>query len=275
MATQQEKAQTFRALHEREGAFVIPNPWDIGSARLFEALGFEALATTSSGFAYSLGRRDGQVSREEKLTHCRALCEASSLPVSADLEKCFSDDPKEAAETIALGAEAGLVGGSIEDATGDPTKPIYDFNHAVERVAAAAQVAKSLDTPFVLTARAENFVHGRRDMNDTIRRLQAFEAAGADVLYAPGPATLDEAREITSALTRPVNMLVTPMKGVTVADLAQAGVKRISIGGAMMRAVIGTLVRGSRQMLDEGRFDWGADMMPTPEINELFSKWES
>jgi 2-methylisocitrate lyase-like PEP mutase family enzyme len=275
VATQQEKAQTFRALHEREGAFVIPNPWDIGSARLFEALGFEALATTSSGFAYSLGRRDGQVSREEKLTHCRALCEASSLPVSADLEKCFSDDPKEAAETIALGAEAGLVGGSIEDATGDPTKPIYDFNHAVERVAAAAQVAKSLDTPFVLTARAENFLHGRRDMNDTIRRLQAFEAAGADVLYAPGPATLDEAREITSALTRPVNMLVTPMKGVTVADLAQAGVKRISIGGAMMRAVIGTLVRGSRQMLDEGRFDWGADMMPTPEINELFSKWES
>jgi 2-methylisocitrate lyase-like PEP mutase family enzyme len=275
MATQQEKAQTFRALHEREGAFVIPNPWDIGSARLFEALGFEALATTSSGFAYSLGRRDGQVSREEKLTHCRALCEASSLPVSADLEKWFSDDPKEAAETIALGAEAGLVGGSIEDATGDPTKPIYDFNHAVERVAAAAQVAKSLDTPFVLTARAENFLHGRRDMNDTIRRLQAFEAAGADVLYAPGPATLDEAREITSALTRPVNMLVTPMKGVTVADLAQAGVKRISIGGAMMRAVIGTLVRGSRQMLDEGRFDWGADMMPTPEINELFSKWES
>lgn len=275
MATQQEKAQTFRALHEREGAFVIPNPWDIGSARLFEALGFEALATTSSGFAYSLGRRDGQVSREEKLTHCRALCEASSLPVSADLEKCFSDDPKEAAETIALGAEAGLVGGSIEDATSDPTKPIYDFNHAVERVAAAAQVAKSLDTPFVLTARAENFLHGRRDMDDTIRRLQAFEAAGADVLYAPGPATLDEAREITSALTRPVNMLVTPMKGVTVADLAQAGVKRISIGGAMMRAVIGTLVRGSRQMLDEGRFDWGADMMPTPEINELFSKWES
>ena len=273
MATQQEKAQTFRALHEREGAFVIPTPWDIGSARLFEALGFEALATTSSGFAYSLGRRDGQVSREEKLAHCRALCEASSLPVSADLEKCFSDDPKEAAETIALGAEAGLVGGSIEDATGDPTKPIYDFNHAVERVAAAAQVAKSLDTPFVLTARAENFLHGRRDMNDTIRRLQAFEAAGADVLYAPGPATLDETREITSALTRPVNMLVTPMKGVTVADLAQAGVKRISIGGAMMRAVIGTLVRGSRQMLDEGRFDWGADMMPTPEINELFSKW--
>ena len=275
LATQRDKAQTFRKLHEREGAFVIPNPWDIGSARLFDALGFEALATTSSGFAYSLGRKDGQVSREEKLAHCRALCEASDLPVSADLEKCFADDPEEAAETIALGAKAGLVGGSIEDATGNPAKPIFDFNHAVERVAAAAEVAKSLNIPFVLTARAENFLHGRRDMDDTIRRLQAYEAAGADVLYAPGPATLDEVREITSALDRPVNALATPLKGVMVAELAQAGVKRISIGGAMMRAVIGVLVRGSRQMLDEGRFDWMADMMQTPEINKLFSKWES
>lgn len=274
MATQLEKTQTFRALHERDGAFVIPNPWDIGSARLFEALGFEALATTSSGFAYSLGRRDGQVSREEKLTHCRALCDATTLPVSADLENCFADDPEEAAATIALAAEAGLVGGSIEDATGDPDRPIYDFNHAVERVAAAAQTAKSLDIPFVLTARAENFLHGRRDMDDTIRRLQAFEAAGADVLYAPGLATLDEVREITSAVSRPVNMLVTPLKGVTIADLAAAGVTRISIGGAMMRAVIGTLVQGSRQMLDEGRFDWMADMTPTPEIDAIFSKWE-
>ena len=274
MATQLEKVQIFRALHERDGAFVIPNPWDIGSARLLEALGFEALATTSSGFAYSLGRKDGQVSREEKLAHCRALCEASDLPVSADLENCFADDPVEAAKTIALGAEAGLVGGSIEDATGIPAKPIYEFNHAVERVAAAVEVAKSLDVPFVLTARAENFLYGRRDMDDTIRRLQAYEAAGADVLYAPGPSTLDETREITGALTRPVNMLVTPMKDVTVAELAAAGAKRISIGGAMARAVIGTLVRGSRQMLDQGRFDWMADMMPTPEINDLFSKWE-
>jgi 2-methylisocitrate lyase-like PEP mutase family enzyme len=275
MATKLEKAQAFHALHERDGAFVIPNPWDVGSARLFEALGFEALATTSSGFAYSLGRKDGQVSRDEKLAHCRALCEATSLPVSADLEKCFADDPAEAAETIALAAEAGLVGGSIEDATGNPDKPIYDFNHAVERVAAAVQVANSLDIPFVLTARAENFLHGRRDMDDTIRRLQAFESAGADVLYAPGPATLDEVREITSAVTRPVNMLATPLKGVTIAELAEAGVTRISIGGAMMRAVIGTLVQGSRQMLDEGRFDWMEDMMPTSEINTLFSKWES
>jgi 2-methylisocitrate lyase-like PEP mutase family enzyme len=275
MATKMEKQQQFRALHERDGAFVIPNPWDIGSARLFEVLGFEALATTSSGFAYSLGRRDGQVSRDEKLAHCRALCEATSLPISADLENCFADDPKAAAETIALAAEAGLVGGSIEDATGDPAKPIYDFNHAVERVSAAAQVAKSLDIPFVLTARAENFLHGRRDMDDTILRLQAFEAAGADVLYAPGPATLDEVREITGALTCPVNVLVTPLKGVTVAELAEAGAKRISIGGAMARAIIGTLASGARQMLDEGRFDWMDQMMPTPEIDSLFKKWEN
>jgi 2-methylisocitrate lyase-like PEP mutase family enzyme len=274
MATQAEKAQRFRALHERDGAFIIPNPWDIGSARLFEALGFESLATTSSGFAYSLGRKDGLVTRDEKLAHCRALCEATSLPVSADLEKCFADDPMEAAETIALAAQVGLVGGSIEDATGDPARPIYDFNHAVERVVAAVEVAKSLDIPFVLTARAENFLHGRPDMDDTIRRLQAFEAAGADVLYAPGPSTLVETREITSALTRPVNMLATPFKDVTVDELAEAGVKRISIGGAMARAAIGLLVRNSQQMLDEGRFDWMADMMPTPDINNLFSRWE-
>jgi 2-methylisocitrate lyase-like PEP mutase family enzyme len=275
LPTQLEKAQTFRSLHERDGAFVIPNPWDMGSARLFEALGFEALATTSAGFAHSLGRIDGQVSREEKLAHCRALCDATSLPISADLEKCFADDPAEAAQTIALAAKAGLAGGSIEDASGDPAAPIYDFNLAVERVAAAAEVAHSLDIPFILTARAENYLHGRRDMDDTIRRLQAFEATGADVLYAPGPATLEEARAITGALSRPVNMLVTPMQDVTVAALAEAGVKRISIGGAMMRAVIGTLVRGSRQMLDDGRFDWLADMTPTSEINDIFSKWES
>lgn len=274
MATKTEKGQTFRALHERDGAFVIPNPWDAGSARLFDALGFEALATTSSGFAYSLGRSDGQVTREETLAYCRALCEASDLPISADLENCFADDPAAAAETIALAAETGLAGGSIEDATGDPARPIYDFNHAVERVAAAAQVAKSVDTPFILTARAENYLHGRRDMDDTIRRLQAYETAGADVLYAPGPATLEEAREITGALSRPVNMLVTPMKGVTVAELAEAGVKRISIGGAMMRAAIATLVRGSHQMLGEGRFDWMTDMTPTAEIDDIFGRWQ-
>lgn len=273
MATQSEKGQTFRDLHAREGAFVIPNPWDVGSARLFEALGFEALATTSSGFAYSLGRKDGRVSRDEKLAHCRALCVATSLPVSADLENCFAHDPAEAAKTIALAAETGLAGGSIEDATGDPANPIYDFDLAVERVAAAAEIASSRDAPFVLTARAENFLHRRRDMDDTIRRLQAFEAAGADVLYAPGPATLDEVRAITGALTRPVNMLITPLKGVTVSQLAEAGVKRISIGGAMMRAVIGTIVGGSREMLDAGRFDWMEDMLPTAEIDALFSQW--
>lgn len=269
MTTQLDKALKFRELHERDGAFIIPNPWDICSTKLFDGLGFEALATTSLGFAYSLGRKDGEVSRQEKLAHCKELCAATDLPISADLEKCFADDPREAAETIALGAEAGLVGGSIEDATGDPVNPIFEFDLAVERVAAAAEVSKSLSIPFVLTARAENFLHGRKDLDDTIRRLQAYEAAGADVLYAPGIASLDDVRELTRAVSRPVNILATPLKGVSVSELAEAGVKRISIGGAMTRAVIGTLVRGSRQMLDEGRFDWAEGMMTVPEINEL------
>lgn len=181
--TQKERAERFKALHQREGAFVIPNPWDLGSTRLLAALGFEALATTSVGFAHSLGRLDGEVTRDEAIEHCRALCAAVDLPVSADLENCFAHDPTEAAATILAGAEAGLVGGSIEDYTGDPSHPIYDFGLAVERVHAAAEAARSLDFPFTLTARAENLLRGRADLDDTIHRLQAYEAAGADVLY--------------------------------------------------------------------------------------------
>ncbi|TFH46386.1 MAG: isocitrate lyase/phosphoenolpyruvate mutase family protein, partial [Lysobacterales bacterium] len=192
MATQLEKADRFKALHERDGAFVIPNPWDPGSARLLAALGFEALATTSSGFANSIGRPDGEVSLEEKIAHCRALCAATDLPVSADLEKCFADSPEGAAETIRMAAEAGVVGGSIEDFSGDAGKPIYDFDLAVERVHAAVEAARSLDFPFTLTARAENLLHGRNDLDDTIRRLQAFEEVGADVLYAPALTTLEQ-----------------------------------------------------------------------------------
>src|SRR5918998_1380257 len=222
-ATQKDKAERFKALHEREGAFVIPNPWDAGSARLLAGLGFEALATTSAGFAHSLGRLDGQVTRDEAVEHCRALCAAVSLPVSADLENCFAHDPKEAAATILAGAEAGLVGGSIEDYTGDPSNPIYDFNLAVERVHAAAEAARSLDFPFTLTARAENLLRGRQDFDDTIRRLQAYEAAGADVLYAPALKTLDEVRLVTGALSKPVNVLAPMVKGATLAELAEAG----------------------------------------------------
>jgi 2-methylisocitrate lyase-like PEP mutase family enzyme len=269
MKTQAEKAKTFCALHERDSAFIIPNPWDPGSACLLAALGFEALATTSSGYANSIGRPDGAVSLEEKIAHCRTLCAATDLPVSADLEKCFADDPEAAADTIRLAAEAGVVGGSIEDFSGDPDKPIYDFDLAVERVAAAVEAARSLDFHFTLTARAENLLHGRNDLDDTIRRLQAFEDAGADVLYAPALTTLEEVRAVTSAVSKPVNVLAPPLKNVMVAQLSEAGAKRISIGGALARAVIATLLRAGTEMRDQGSFAWTADATPGAEINKL------
>lgn len=271
MATQLERAERFKALHERRGAFVIPNPWDAGSARLLAALGFEALATTSSGLAYALGRLDGEVTLEEKVAHCHTLCTATDLPLSADLEKCFADDPETAAETIRKVAEAGVVGGSIEDYSGDPSKPIYDFELAVERVQAAAEVAKSLEVPFILTARAENLLRGPKDLDDTIRRLRAFEGAGADVLYAPALTTLDDVRTVTSAVTKPVNVLAPPLKGVTVAQLADAGAKRISIGGALARAAIAAVLRAGTEMRDEGTFGWTSDMAPGADIDALLS----
>src|SRR5919108_1474233 len=209
MRTQAQKADAFRALHARPGAFIIPNPWDAGTAKLLASLGFEALATTSLGLSNMLGRVDGTmtVSRAEVLDNCRAIADATDLPVSADLENGYAHEPRAAAEMIRLAAEAGVVGGSIEDATGDEAKPIYDFQHAVERVQAAVETARSLPFPFTLTARAENFLHGRRDLADTIRRLQAFQEAGADVLYAPGLATRQEIAEVVRSVARPVNVL--------------------------------------------------------------------
>jgi 2-methylisocitrate lyase-like PEP mutase family enzyme len=269
LMNQKQKAEKFRALHEREGAFVIPNPWDVSSARLLAGLGFEALATTSAGFANSLGRADGQVTREEAIEHCRRLSAATDLPVSADLEKCFADDPAEAAETIRLAARAGVVGGSIEDYTGDPSNPIYDFALAVERVRTAAEVARSLDFPFTLTARAENYLRGRQDLDDTVRRLQAFEAAGADVLYAPGLTTLDEVRVVTGALTKPVNVLATMLKGATVAQLADAGAKRISVGGALARASVTALLRAGAEMREQGSFGWTSGLASSADVNRL------
>lgn len=269
MLAQTEKAKRFRALHERGDAFVIPNPWDVGSARLLAALGFEALATTSSGFAFTLGRRDGGVTRDELLEHCRALCAATDLPVSADLEKGFGDDAGTVAETIRLAAGAGVVGGSIEDFSGETTKPIYDLALAVERVHAAAEAASSLDFPFTLTARAENLLRGRNDLDDTIRRLQAFEAAGADVLYAPGLRSLEQVRAVTSSVSKPVNVLAPPIEGVTVAQLAEAGVRRISIGGALARATIGAVLRAGREMRGAGGFAWTAEAVPNAEIGSL------
>ncbi|MDQ3746152.1 MAG: isocitrate lyase/phosphoenolpyruvate mutase family protein [Acidobacteriota bacterium] len=273
MTTQLERATRFKALHEREEAFVIPNPWDTGSARLLASLGFEALATTSSGFANSLGRLDGQVTRDEVIEHCRAISAATELPVSADLENCFADDPSKVGETILLGAQAGHVGGSIEDFSGDAANPIYDFALAVERVHSAAEAARSLDFPFTLTARAENFLHGRNNLDDTIRRLQAFEAAGADVLYAPGLKTLDEVRLVTGALKKPVNVLAPMLKGVTVAQLADAGAKRISTGGALARAAITALLRAGAEMIERESFAWTSDLASSAEVKKLLGAW--
>jgi 2-methylisocitrate lyase-like PEP mutase family enzyme len=269
--TQKQRAERFRALHGREGAFVIPNVWDAGSARLLAALGFEALATTSAGFANSMGRLDGQMTREEVIEHCRQLSAATDLPVSTDLENCFADDPGDAAETITLAASAGVVGGSIEDYSGDPSNSIYDFGRAVERVHAAVEAARALDFHFTLTARAENLIRGIQDLDDTIRRLQAFEAAGADVLYAPGLKTLDEVRMVTSALDKPLNVLAPPLKGVTVAQLAEAGAKRISVGGALARAAVTALLRAGAEMRDEGSFGWTSELESGAEVQKLLS----
>lgn len=248
---QTEKAQKFQRLHDGPGIFVIPNPWDAGSARVLEGLGFEALATTSSGYAASLGRHDGEVSREDALRGVRAIAEATELPVSADLENCFGDDPRTVGETMRLAAAAGAVGGSVEDYTSS-SDSIYPFEQSVERVAAAVEAARSLPFPFVLTARAENFLRGRRDMDDTLRRLQAYERAGADVLYAPGLHSLDEVRAVCSSVSKPVNVLASP--GLTVEQLAGAGVRRVSVGGAFARAAVSAFRRAAAEVRDQGTF---------------------
>jgi 2-methylisocitrate lyase-like PEP mutase family enzyme len=273
--TQAEKVKRFQALHARAGAFVIPNPWDVGSAKLLQGLGFEALATTSAGFANTLGSVDGKVTREQVLEHCRSVCAATNIPVNADLENCFADDPAEAAETIRLAAAAGLAGGSIEDYTGDPAKPIYCFEHAVERVRAAAEVAHSLEVPFVLTARAENLLRGVDDLDDTIRRLQAYEDAGADVLYAPLLTTLDQVRAVTSSVSKPVNVLGTTFKDVTVEQLAEAGAKRISVGGALARAALTATVAAAREMLEQGSFGWTTGLTSSSEVERLMNDGRS
>ncbi len=274
MRAQADKAQAFRALHERPGVFIIPNPWDAGTAKLLAALGFEALATTSLGLSNSLGRVDGTgtVSRREVLDNCRAIAEATDLPVSADLENCYADEPKAAAEMIRLAAEAGVVGGSIEDATGDSSKPIYDFALAVERVHAAVEVARSLPFPFTLTARAENLLHGRNDLDDTIRRLQAFEKAGADVLYSPGVRDLATIRAVVAAIGKPYNVVMSAADpALTAAELGAAGVKRISVGGALSRLALAAFLRGAREMRDAGGFTWVHDTVASKELKAVFS----
>jgi 2-methylisocitrate lyase-like PEP mutase family enzyme len=264
-----DKAARFRELHRRPGAFVIPNPWDAGTARLLASLGFEALATTSLGLAITLGR--GSVTPVEILDNCKAIADATTLPVNADLENCGAYDPRAAAEMIRLAFRAGVVGGSIEDATGDPDKPIYDFALAVERVQAAAEVARSLPVPFVLTARAENLINGRADLDDTIRRLQAFEAAGADVLYAPGLKDLATIRTVVSAVGKPVNVVMSHADpSLTVADLAEAGVKRISVGGSLARYLAAAFLDAGREMKEKGAFTFLRNAAPSKQIKAAF-----
>jgi 2-methylisocitrate lyase-like PEP mutase family enzyme len=271
--SQSEKAKKFRKLHQGPGAFLIPNPWDGGTARMLTALGFEALATTSAGLAFSLGRRDGEglVTREEVLAHIREIVGASDLPVSADLENGFGDAPEKAAETIRLGAAAGLVGGSIEDATGDERRPIYDHGHAVERVKAAVEAARTLPFPFTLTARAENFLHGRADLDDTMRRLQAFAEAGADVVYAPGLPNLEAIRSVCAAVApRPVNALL-GAAGRSVAELAQAGVRRISTGSALHRPAMGGFLTAAKEMKEKGTFTFLETAVPFSELSNFMA----
>lgn len=270
---QAEKARRFQALHQAPGSFVIPNPWDAGTARLLQMLGFAALATTSAGFAFSAGRPDGPgpTSRDEMLAHCRVIVGASDLPVSADLENGFGDAPEACAETVRRAAEAGLVGCSIEDSTGDPRQPIYDFALALERVQAPIEAARALPFPFMLTARAENFLHGRADLDDTLKRLTAFERAGADVLYAPGLPSLDAIRRLCGALRKPVNVLA-GSRPFSVAELTEAGVKRISVGSLLSRVALGAFLRAARDIKEQGSFACAKDAVPFAEINGMMAK---
>jgi 2-methylisocitrate lyase-like PEP mutase family enzyme len=271
MSTQAEKGTTFRALHQRDHAFIIPNPWDIGTARLLAHLGFEALATTSMGFAFSQGKRDNTVDRAAVLEHIASVASATDLPVSADLENGFGDDPRIAAETITMAAEAGAVGGSIEDATGREDEPIYSLEHAVSRVQAAAEAAHALPFTFTLTARAENYLHGRPDLKDTITRLQAYQEAGADVLYAPCPNTKEEIAAIVRSVDRPVNVVM-GLRGaqLSVAELSQMGVKRVSVGSSLARAALGSLLRAAREMREHGTFDFAKTAASSSEISAIF-----
>lgn len=274
--TQLHRGELLQVLHRRQGIFVVPNPWDAGSARLLANLGFEALATTSAGLAFSLAKADGlaAVTREETLANARTIVGATELPVTADLENGYGDAPEACAETIRLAADAGLVGGSIEDATGNPADPIYPLEMAVERVNAAVAAARSLAFPFTLTARAENLIHGRPDLNDTIRRLEAFAAAGADVLYAPGLATREEIAAVVRAVApKPVNVVMGLSKGYfTLNELGELGVRRVSLGASLARAAYSAFLRAAEEIHDKGSFTFAQDIVPYAVFNGIFKR---
>lgn len=270
MKSQAEKGQIFRELHQREQAFIIPNPWDTGSARLLASSGFEALATTSVGYAFSVGRQDHEIERDEMIAHAAAMSAATDLPLSADLENGYGDDPVTVAETVRMAAGAGLSGCSIEDSTNHSDDPIYGFDFAVERIQAAVGVARSLPFPFMLTARSENYLHGRKDLNDTIRRLQAFQEAGADVLYAPGMTSMDEIASLVKSVDRPVNVLA-GMQGIhfDLAELSRVGVRRVSVGGALTRVALGAFIRAAREMKQHGTFTFVDEPVSSGEISDM------
>jgi len=270
--TQEEKGRLFRELHERADAFIIPNPWDVGTARLLANLGFKALATTSMGYAFSVGRRDNTLNCQETMAYAASISAATNLPVSADLENGFGDEPEIVAHTIGLAAAAGVVGGSIEDATGRPDHPIYEIEVAVERVRAAVAGARSLPFPFTLTARAENYLHGRTDLRDTIKRLQAYQEAGADVLYAPGLATKEDIAAVVRSVDRPVNVVM-GLQGaqLSLAQLSAIGVRRVSVGSALCRTALGAFLRAGREMREQGTFTFAEEAVSPREMNAVFT----
>jgi 2-methylisocitrate lyase-like PEP mutase family enzyme len=269
MPNQAQKGIAFRALHARDHAFIIPNPWDVGTARLLEHVGFEALATTSAGYAFSAGKRDNTIGRDEMLAHVAQIASATDLPVSADLENGFGDSPAIVAETIRLAAAAGLAGCSIEDMSKD--RGIYELNQATERVRAAAKIARSLPFPFTLTARAENYLVGKPDLKDTIARLQAYQSVGADVLYAPGLTSKDDIAQVIRSVDRPVNVVM-GLQGVQLSldQLSVLGVKRVSVGSALSRAALGAFLRAAKEMKERGTFTFAADAVSFRDISAMF-----
>jgi 2-methylisocitrate lyase-like PEP mutase family enzyme len=271
MKTQAEKGQIFRALHQRAQAFIIPNPWDVGTARILAHLGFEALATTSMGYAFSAGQLDNTVDRERIMEHVAAIASATDLPVSADLENGFGDPPSVVAKTIRLAATAGAVGGSIEDATCRADHPIYDREHAADRIRAAAETAHALPFSFTLTGRAENYLHGRPDIKDTIARLQSYQEAGADVLYAPGLATKDDIAAVVTSVDRPVNVVM-GLQGVqlSLAELSALGVRRVSVGSSLYRIAVGAFLSAAREMREHGTFAFAQQAASSREISNVF-----
>jgi 2-methylisocitrate lyase-like PEP mutase family enzyme len=271
MNTQTEKGEAFRKLHDKGSCFVIPNPWDQGSARILEHLGFKALASTSAGFAFSIAKPDLGITKASLMTHLTGMCQATSVPISADLQNGFGNDPEDVAVTILQAAKTGIVGGSIEDASGDSGNAIYPLELAAERVRQAAVAARSLGFKFTLTARTENYLYGRADLKDTIRRLQAYQEAGADVLFAPGISSAEDIRQIVASIDRPLNVLIGMSMHLTVPQLQELGVTRISLGGSLARAAYGALMRAATEILTAGSFDYTAQAASGKELNGIFA----